>query len=127
MRGEPVMVCEGVGKRFDDTWVLRGVDLTVYAGELLGVIGPGGHGKSVLLKLLAGLLTCDEGRVLVDGRDLAKVTPLELATLRSDYGYLFQNYALFDFMTVADNVAFPLRQLGSDDDATVMAAVRKRL
>jgi len=125
--GAPVIVCEGVGKRFDDTWVLRGVDLTVRAGEMLGVIGSGGHGKSVLLRLLAGLLVPDEGRVLVDGRDLARLTPLELAAVRSDYGYLFQNYALFDFMTVGDNVAFPLRRLAHGDEPTVAAAVRKRL
>ena len=127
MSDAPVIVCEGVGKRFDDTWVLRGVDLRVRAGEVLGVIGPGGHGKSVLLRLLAGLLVPDEGRVLVDGRDLAKLTQLELAEVRADYGYLFQNYALFDFMTVSDNVAFPLRQLANDEEATVAAAVRKRL
>lgn len=127
MSADPVIVCEGVGKRFEDTWVLRGVDVTIRAGEILGVIGSGGHGKSVLLRLLAGLLVPDEGRVLVDGRDLATLTPLELATARSDYGYLFQNYALFDFMTVADNVAFPLRQLGSEEDATVLEAVRNRL
>ena len=122
-----VIVCEGVGKRFEDAWILRGVDLVVKADEILGIIGPGGHGKSVLLRLLAGLLRPDEGRVLVDGRDLATMSALELSEVRANYGYLFQNYALFDFMTVADNVAFPLRQLANDDEATVMAAVRKRL
>lgn len=127
MSKAPVIVCEGVGKRFEDAWILRGVDLVVHAGEILGIIGPGGHGKSVLLRLFAGLLTPDEGRVLVDGRDLATMSALELSEVRSNYGYLFQNYALFDFMTVADNVAFPLRQLANDDEPTVMAAVTKRL
>ena len=79
MSAAPVIVCEGVGKRFDATWVLRGVDLEVRPGELLGVIGPGGHGKSVLLRLLAGLLVPDEGRVLIDGRDLATLSALQLA------------------------------------------------
>jgi len=125
--GTPGIVCEGVGKRFGDAWVLRDVSMVVHPGEILGIIGPGGHGKSVLLKLMAGLLEADEGRVLVDGRDLAKVSPLELAALRSDYGYLFQNYALFDFMTVADNVAFPLRQLGATDEGEVSEAVQTRL
>jgi phospholipid/cholesterol/gamma-HCH transport system ATP-binding protein len=123
----PVIVCEGVGKRFEDAWILREVDLVVRPGEILGIIGPGGHGKSVLMRLLAGLLTPDEGRVCVDGRDLATLSALELSEVRANYGYLFQNYALFDFMTVADNVAFPLRQLANDEEAMVMAAVRKRL
>ncbi len=127
MSDGPVITCEEVGKRFGDAWVLRGVNLAINAGEILGIIGPGGHGKSVLLRLLAGLLQPDEGRVLVDGRDLSTLSALELAGVRSAYGYLFQNYALFDFMTVADNVAFPLRQLASDDEPTVLAAVRKRL
>ncbi len=127
MSRQAVIVCEGVGKRFDDAWVLRGLDIEVYPGEILCVIGPGGHGKSVLLRLLAGLFTPDEGRVLVDGRDLATLSPLELSRVRAQYGYLFQNYALFDFMTVADNVAFPLRQLGSVDEPTILSAVKSRL
>lgn len=123
-----VIICEGVGKRFDDHWVLRGIDLEVRSGEVLGIIGPGGHGKSVLLKLMAGLLTPDEGRVLVEGQDLAGLAPLELARIRNDFGYLFQNYALFDFMTVADNVAFPLRrQREPAPEEEIAAAVRQRL
>ena len=127
MSREAVIVCEGVGKRFEDTWVLRGIDLEIYPDEILGVIGPGGHGKSVLLRLLAGLFTPDEGKVWVDGKDLATLSSLELSSVRAAYGYLFQNYALFDFMTVADNVAFPLRQLGSRDEAQIAEAVRARL
>src|SRR5690606_2923898 len=84
--------------------------LVVRRDEVLGVFGPGGHGKSVLLKLLAGLLRPDEGRVVVEGQDLATLDPMALSQVRERYGYLFQNYALFDFMNVRDNVAFPLRQ-----------------
>ena len=127
MSDEPVIVCEGVGKRFDDTWVLRDVNLEVRTGEVLGIIGPGGHGKSVLLKLLAGLIAPDEGRVVVDGQDLSTLEPLELAKVRADYGYLFQNYALFDFMTVADNVAFPLRQLEEVSESEILGKVEQRL
>jgi len=108
--GAVAIRCEGLGKRFDGTWVLRDVNLEVRRGEVLGLIGPGGHGKSVLLKCLAGLLSPDAGRVLVDGEDLARLGPLGLARVREQYGYVFQNYALFDFMTVRDNVAFPLVQ-----------------
>ncbi|TNF27083.1 MAG: ATP-binding cassette domain-containing protein [Deltaproteobacteria bacterium] len=119
--------CEGLGKRFDDTWVLRDVDLDVYRGEVLGLIGPGGHGKSVLLKCLAGLLSPDAGRVLVDGEDLARLGPLGLARVREQYGYVFQNYALFDFMSVRDNVAFPLRQQAHLPPAEIDARVAARL
>lgn len=123
----PVLRAEGLGKRFDGAWVLRGVDLALHPGEILGLVGQGGHGKSVLLKCLAGLLRPDEGRVLAFGRDLATLTSVELARVREAYGYVFQNYALFDFMTVADNVAFPLRQRGDADERATNALVRERL
>ena len=124
----PVAIrCEGLGKRFDGAWALEGVDLEVRRGEILGVVGPGGHGKSVLLKCLAGLLTPDAGRVLVDGEDLARLGPLGLARVRQQYGYVFQNYALFDFMSVGDNVAFPLRQQGHLAPGAIDARVAARL
>lgn len=119
--------CEGLGKRFGDHWALRDVDITIERGEILGVIGPGGHGKSVLLKCLAGLITPDEGRVLVGGEDLARLGAAGLTRVREQYGYVFQNYALFDFMTVRDNVAFPLVQQGHHDSAAIDAAVCARL
>lgn len=108
--GEVIIRCAEVGKRFGARWVLRDVTLDIRRDEILGVFGPGGHGKSVLLKLLAGLLRPDAGRVVARGEDLAKLDADGLAKVRERYGYLFQNYALFDFMTVRDNVAFPLRQ-----------------
>lgn len=119
--------CEGLGKRFDDHWALRDVDVVIRRGEILGVIGPGGHGKSVLLKCLAGLFTPDAGRVLVGGEDLARLGASGLARVREQYGYVFQNYALFDFMTVRDNVAFPLAQQGHRDRAAIDLAVEQRL
>ncbi|PIE20929.1 MAG: ABC transporter ATP-binding protein, partial [Proteobacteria bacterium] len=129
-----VIRCEGLGKRFGDAWVLRDVDFEVRRGEVLGVIGPGGHGKSVLLKCFAGLLAPDEGRVLVDGEDLARLGPAGLARVRERFGYLFQNYALFDFMSVRDNVAFPLEQRAERAERAeraasdeIEAAVRARL
>ena len=121
---------ERVVKRYRGEAVLDGVDLVLRAGEVVGIIGPGGEGKSVLLKHLPRLVAPDQGRVLVDGRDLATLAPRALAKVRERFGYVFQNYALFDFMTVGDNVAFPLRQL---DDVTrpapgeIQARVRQRL
>ncbi|MCB9728515.1 MAG: ATP-binding cassette domain-containing protein [Deltaproteobacteria bacterium] len=127
MSGDAVIVCKGVGKRYGRKWIVRDIDLEVRAGELLGLIGPGGHGKSVLLRLLAGLATPDEGEVRVRGKNLADIDPFELAELRREYGYLFQNYALFDFMSVADNVAFPLRQAGGVEEPEIARRVKERL
>jgi len=125
--GEVVVKCSGVGKRFGGSWVLKGVDLSLRRNEVLGVIGPGGHGKSVLLKCLVGLLSPEEGSVAVEGIDLGKATPQQLAKLRDGIGYLFQNYALFDFMTVRENVAFPLRQQGGLSDDEIESRVREIL
>ncbi|MEZ4266806.1 MAG: ATP-binding cassette domain-containing protein [Myxococcota bacterium] len=127
MSDAPIIVCRGVGKRYGRQWVLRDVDLEVRPGELLGIIGPGGHGKSVLLRLMAGLVQADEGSVTVRGKDLAVVDNFELAAVRREFGYLFQNYALFDFMNVADNVAFPLRQEGGIPEEDIAVRVRARL
>ncbi len=104
------LTLEHASKRHEDRLVLKDVSLEIKAGEILGIVGPGGAGKSVLLKHLPRLIRPDEGRVLLDGKDLATLNAFELARAREDFGYLFQNYALFDFMTVADNIAFPLRQ-----------------
>ena len=122
-----VLRAEGLGKRFAGGWVLEGVDLALHPGEIVGLVGQGGHGKSVLLKCLAGLLAPDAGRVVAFGEDLATLSSVRLAKVREAYGYVFQNYALFDFMTVADNVAFPLRQRGDADERAVKALVRERL
>jgi phospholipid/cholesterol/gamma-HCH transport system ATP-binding protein len=95
--------------------VLRGVSLDVPHGCLYGLIGPGASGKSVLLKCLAGLLRPQAGQVLVLGQDVMRLDELGLATLRRRMGMLFQNNALFDFMTVAENIEFPLRQRGASE------------
>jgi len=118
---------EGLVKHHEGRTVLSGVDLEVRSNEVLGIVGPGGQGKSVLLKHLPRLLVPDSGRVLLDGVDLALMTSFELARARESYGYLFQNYALFDFMTVGDNIAFPLRQEGKLAPADIEAKVRTRL
>jgi len=118
---------EGLVKHHEGRTVLAGLDLEVVSNEVLGIVGPGGQGKSVLLKHLPRLLVPDAGRVLLDGVDLALMTSFELARARESYGYLFQNYALFDFMSVGDNIAFPLRQEGKLSDADIEAKVRARL
>ncbi len=100
----------GVWKRLGAKDVLRGVDLSVPRGECLVVIGRSGSGKSVLLKHVIGLLAADKGTVRVNGVDVASLSEAELLTLREQMGMLFQAGALFDSMTVGDNVGLALRE-----------------
>jgi phospholipid/cholesterol/gamma-HCH transport system ATP-binding protein len=127
-RSEPGFIrLEGVRKEFDGMPVLRGVHLDVPRGCLYGLIGPGASGKSVLLKMVAGLIKPDAGKVVVDGRDVFAMSELDLQRFRLSYGMLFQNNALFDYLTVADNIAFPLRRAGKLDEAAIRAKVADRL
>jgi phospholipid/cholesterol/gamma-HCH transport system ATP-binding protein len=95
---------KGVYKRFGNQVVLGGVDLVVRDGETLALLGPSGTGKSVLLKHIVGLIRQDSGTVLVDDKDVARLKRDELRTLRSTIGYVFQNGALFDSMSVFENI-----------------------
>jgi len=99
-----MIVLRGVHKRFGSQVVLDGVDLDVQEGETLALLGPSGTGKSVLLKHIIGLIRPDSGIVVVDDQDVGKLRRKELATLRSRIGYVFQNGALFDSMSVFENV-----------------------
>jgi phospholipid/cholesterol/gamma-HCH transport system ATP-binding protein len=121
-----LIVLEGVDKRFDRP-VLRQVSLEVPDGCLYGLIGPGASGKSLVLKTIAGLIRPERGRVLVRGRDVARLSDLELEAHRRGIGMLFQNNALFDHLSVADNIAFPLRRLTSLSEAEIAARVAERL
>ncbi|MCH8169673.1 MAG: ABC transporter ATP-binding protein [Bacteroidetes bacterium] len=95
-------------KSFDDNEVLKGIDLQIDPGETIVIIGSSGCGKSVLLKHIVGLLTPDEGNVKVGGQIIDKLNQNELYELRKKFGFLFQGSALFDSMTVEENVALPL-------------------
>ena len=108
--GRAKLQAEDLHKAFGDKRVLDGVSFAVAEGESLAIVGPSGTGKSVLLKHLIGLLRPDSGRVLVDGTDLWSLDPFERNTLRRKFGMSFQEGALFDSMTVYENVAFPLRR-----------------
>lgn len=118
---------ENVSKSFGSRSVLRAVNLRVPAGCLYGLIGPGASGKSVLLKLITGLIKPDRGQIVVDEKDLAKMSELELQAFRLKFGMLFQNNALFDYMTVGENIAFPLRRVGALDDDVILERVAERL
>lgn len=98
-----------VYKSFDDKHVLRGINLTVQEGELISILGPSGCGKSVTLKHIIGILQPDRGEVWVDGQLVPKLSRTEMQELRKHIGVLFQSAALFDSMTVYENVGFMLR------------------
>ncbi len=103
---------ESITKYYLGRKVLDDVSFVIEEGTNLGLIGPGGAGKTLIMKIICGLVDPDDGRVLIDGVDPHTLSPTELADLRFRIGMLFQNYALFDFLNVSDNIAFPLRQEG---------------
>ena len=103
-----VVVIRELYKAFGDNEVLRGVDLDLYHGENLVVLGKSGTGKSVLIKIISGLLKPDSGRVSVLSREVPSLNEKELNELRLKIGFSFQNSALYDSMTVRENLAFPL-------------------
>ncbi len=100
----------GIKKRFGTQQVLNGVDLKIEPGESVAIIGRSGCGKSILMKHLIGLLSPDEGEVLINGKNIAHLTERELLEVRRQFGLLFQSAALFDSLTVHENVAFALRR-----------------
>jgi len=114
-------------KRFGSQPVLRGVDLDIATGEIMVVIGRSGGGKSVLLKHLIGLLRPDSGSVAVDGTEISRLRGSELDRVRERYGVVFQGGALFDSMSVSDNVAFPLREKTRLGHAEIRERVEEKL
>jgi phospholipid/cholesterol/gamma-HCH transport system ATP-binding protein len=114
-------------KSFEQQQVLRGVNLTIPKGQVTAIIGRSGGGKSVLLKHLIGLMRPDSGQVLVDGTDLGRLRGKALALVREKFGVLFQGGALFDSMTVFDNVAFPLREKTRMPEGDIARRAMQRL
>jgi phospholipid/cholesterol/gamma-HCH transport system ATP-binding protein len=108
--GEPVLVLRDVHKSFGAQHVLGGISLTVVRGETLAVLGRSGTGKSVLLKLIIGLENMDTGSICIHGQEIAGLALREMNRLRIKMGFLFQNAALYDSLTVEQNVAFPLER-----------------
>ncbi|GAB3652702.1 ABC transporter ATP-binding protein [Echinicola sediminis] len=105
---EKVVEVRGLKKSFGDLDVLMGVDLDLYKGENVVVLGKSGTGKSVLIKIMVGLLTQDEGAMKVLGKEVSSLSPKELNDLRLKIGFSFQASALYDSMTVRENLEFPL-------------------
>lgn len=117
----------GVHLAFGDKRVLEGVSLSVPAGCIYALIGPGAAGKSVLLKAIAGLLTPSSGTITLFDRDLFTLSESERMSVRRDIGMLFQNYALFDYLSVGENIAFPLRRLFDLPESEIAERVAERL
>lgn len=107
-KSKSVINIRGLRKSFGDLHVLQGVDLDLYQGENLVVLGRSGTGKSVLIKIISGLLTQDTGTVNVLGQEVNRLSPKELQALRLKIGFSFQNSALYDSMTVKENLEFPV-------------------
>ena len=124
--GSMIAVC-GLMKRIGQQDILRGVDLDVARGETLAIIGRSGGGKSVLLKHLVGLMKPNAGQIWVEGQNIIALNERQLAMIRPKIGILFQGAALFDSMTVEENIAFPLREAGERDPKVLREKVRQML
>lgn len=124
---QPLIRVEKLTIRFGHQTVLKNIDLSVPDGQTLALIGESGCGKSVLIKTLVGLLDPVKGKVEFVGHNMHALTEKELAALRQRFGFVFQNAALFDSMTVGQNVAFPLEQLGGFSRSEVRDQVMERL
>src|SRR3954454_22110750 len=116
-----------LGVSFGRQSVLRDINLTIPRGQTLAIIGESGCGKTVLLKLMIGLLRATAGYVLFDGQRIDRLGDKELTSLRTRFGFLFQGAALFDSMTVAENIAFPLRENGELSAEEIERKVAERV
>jgi len=110
---QPLIQLIGVNKKFGSNTVLHDANLSIYKGEVTTIIGKSGVGKSVLLKLIIGLMDPDSGRILFNGTSLAEISKTEKKGFKKKISYMFQGSALFDFMTVFENVALPLMETTS--------------
>ncbi len=126
-RDGPLVELRGVDVSFDRHAVLRDIDISIPRGQTLAVIGESGCGKTVLLKTIIGLVKPARGEVSFDGKNLAKLSDRQLTRERTRYGFVFQGSALFDSMTVGQNVGFPLREHTPNTEHQITEAVVTRL
>ena len=127
MAARPVIQVSDVWKSFGDHEVLKGVNLSVVNGETMVVLGASGCGKSVLLKHVIGLMKPDRGSIIIEGRDVTRLDSRELKELRMNFGMVFQGAALFDSMTVGENVGLPLKEHRGMTGTSLRDAVESKL
>jgi phospholipid/cholesterol/gamma-HCH transport system ATP-binding protein len=118
---------EHLSKSFGDQGVLDDISLDIQTGEILVLLGESGTGKTVLLKHMIGLLRPDGGRIWIDGEEITGLSEKRLLKIRKEIGYLFQEGALYDFMNVFENIAFPLQEHTDFDEDTIKRKVRNVL
>ena len=123
----PVIELHDVHIAFESPEVLRGIDLSVMQGEILTIMGGSGSGKSVLLRLIAGLIKPDRGEIRIGGTDIVPLNEDAMLSFRQRMGVVFQQAALFDSMSVADNIAYPLREHAMLDEAAIQQRVAELL
>ena len=116
---DSAVALDHVSKSFGDRPVLQDVNLSVAPGETICIVGRSGTGKSVTLKLIIALIKPDAGHIWIDGEDITRLEGSELSRVRRKMGFLFQNAALFDFLTLYDNLALPLRRLTRKSDQEI--------
>src|SRR5216110_288979 len=126
-RSSPMIAVRALTKTIGQQGILRGIDLEVSTGETLAIIGRSGGGKSVLLKHLVGLMRPDAGEIWIQGQHITGMNERHLRAIRKKVGILFQGSALFDSMTVAENIAFPLREAGERDAKVLRKRVSEML
>lgn len=127
MEGEVFLEIRGIKKSFGQHEVLRGVDLDVRRGEILVLLGSSGGGKTVLMKHMAGLLQPDEGTVTLEGKLISGLSERDLGWARRKVSMMFQGGALFDSMTVGENIAFPMKEAGVKDRGELSDRVSEAL
>jgi phospholipid/cholesterol/gamma-HCH transport system ATP-binding protein len=123
----PAIQVKSLRKSFGDQVVLNAIDFEVAQGNTLAVLGQSGTGKSVLLKLIVGLQQPDSGSIRIHGQEVAGISLKQLNDIRKNIGFLFQSAALYDSMTVAENIAFPLKRHSRLSDASLRRQVQKLL
>jgi phospholipid/cholesterol/gamma-HCH transport system ATP-binding protein len=123
----PMIAVRSLQKKIGQQEILRGVDLDVRRGETLAIIGRSGGGKSVLLKHIVGLMEPDSGEIWIEDQNIIGMNERQLGKIRKKVGILFQSGALFDSMTVKDNIAFPLREAGERDPKVLREKVAEML
>lgn len=123
----PAIELSNVSKYYDDLPVLRDISFTVRRGETKVILGGSGSGKSTILKLIIGLIKPDEGEIWVDGEEISQFTENQMMEVRRKIGMVFQEGALFDSLSVADNVGYRMHEQGLLDEEEILAIVRKTL